>query len=90
MSALEILFTVLTIVEALAFVGVVAWYILRITRSLRATSEVLGRVTFGVRAIERQTEPVGSLVTKVNRQLDAISQAVADLADAAGSGARRR
>lgn len=89
MTFVEALFTVLTIVEVLVFVGAVAWYILRITRSLRGTAELLGRVSFGVRAIEQQTSPIGSVVTRINGQLDTIANGLADLADAAGDGSRR-
>lgn len=89
MTWLEALFTALTLVEVLAFVGAVAWYVLRITRSLRGTAELLGRVSFGVRAIEHQTAPVGSVVGRINQQLGAIATALSDVADAAGDGSRR-
>ena len=80
-----------TLLEIALVVGALALYLVRITRSLRATSAFLGKVTFGVRAIERQCEPIGPAVTRINGQLGVIAGAldgVAGLAEtAAGASA---
>lgn len=79
------LLIVLTVVEILVFLGVVAGYLSAIERSLGRTSTLLGKVAFGVRAIEKQTAPVGPGVTRLNGQLTEISGALAGLADLAGA-----
>ena len=40
-----------------------AFYLITIAATLRKVSHTLGLVTFGVRAIEKQTEPIGPVVT---------------------------
>lgn len=77
------LLIVLTIVEILVFAGVLVAYLIRIARSLRRTSESLGKVTFGVRAIETQTALVGPSVTRINGQLHQIALALDELAEQA-------
>jgi len=82
----RVLLIVATLLELALLIGALAVYLARITRSLRATSALLGKVTFGVRAIETQCESIGPSVTRINGQLAVISGAldgVADLADAA-------
>lgn len=74
------LLTVLTVVEILLVVGVLARYLALITRSLRASSALLAKVTFGVRAIETQCEPIGPAVTRINGQLAVIAGALAGVA----------
>lgn len=89
MTTLLVALTVLLIV---VFVGAVAAYLIAIARSLNRTSTYLGKVTFGVRAIEKQAEPIGPGVTRINEQLATIAGAldgVADLAETAGGGTRR-
>ncbi len=80
------LLTVLTVVEIALVVGALALYLVLISRSLRATSALLAKVTFGVRAIETQCEPIGPSVVKINGQLAVIAGAldgIAGLAEAA-------
>ncbi len=80
------LLTVLTVVEIAVVVGALALYLVLISRSLRATSALLAKVTFGVRAIETQCEPIGPSVVKINGQLAVIGGAldgIAGLAEAA-------
>jgi hypothetical protein len=75
-----------TLAEIALVIGALVFYLVRITRSLRATSALLGKVTFGVRAIERQCEPIGPSVTRINGQLGVIAGAldgVAELAETA-------
>ena len=83
---MRVLLIVATLLEIALVIGALAFYLARITRSLRATSALLGKVTFGVRAIETQCEPIGPSVTRINGQLAVIAGAldgVAGLAEAA-------
>ena len=70
------LLIVLTVVEIVIFVGALAVYLIAIARSLRRISQSLGKVTFGVRAIETQCASVGPSVTRINEQLTAIAGAL--------------
>lgn len=70
----------LTIAQLVLLVGVLAGYLVAIARTLRRVSETLARVTWGVRAIERQTEPLQATVRDVNADL----AAVADGLDSSG------
>lgn len=81
------LLVVLTVALVVVFLTVVAAYLIAIARSLNRTSGYLGKVTFGVRAIEKQAEPIGPGVTRINDQLTVIAGAldgVAYLAEQAG------
>lgn len=73
------LLIVLTLVEVVLLVVVLAFYLIRIAASLRHVSQTLGLVTFGVRAIERQTEPLGPVVTDINGALGQIAGALDEL-----------
>lgn len=74
------LLIVLTVVEIVVFVGALAVYLIAIARSLRRISQSLGKVTFGVRAIETQCASVGPSVTRVNEQLTVIAGALEGVA----------
>ena len=74
------LLIVLTVVEIVVFVGALAVYLVVIARSLRRISQSLGKVTFGVRAIETQCASVGPSVTRVNEQLTVIAGALEGVA----------
>jgi len=76
-----------TLLEIALVVGALAYYLARITRSLRATSAFLGKVTFGVRAIETQCQSIGPSVTRINEQLAVISGALDGVADRAEAAA---
>lgn len=87
------LLVTLTVVEIALVVVVLVYYLMRVAASLRRTSVLLGKVAFGVRAIETQTQVIGPSVTTVNDQLGGIADALAELtvrADAAGGGRRSR
>lgn len=88
------LLVTLTIVEIVLVAGVLVYYLVRIAASLRRTAVLLGKVSFGVRAIETQCNVIGPSVLKVNDQLEGVADALADLADlataAAGPARRRR
>ena len=78
-----------TLVEIALVVGAIAVYLGRVAASLERTSALLAKVTFGVRAIETQCEPIGPSVVRINGQLGVIAGAldgVAGLAEAAADG----
>jgi uncharacterized protein YoxC len=81
------LLIVLTVAEIAVFLAALVVYLIRISRSLRRTSQNLAKVSFGVRAIETQTGVIGPGVTRVNEQLAAIAEALDDLAARAGGSA---
>jgi hypothetical protein len=81
------LLVTLTILEIVLVAGVLVYYLIRIAASLRRTATLLGKVAFGVRAIETQTEVIGPSVLTVNDQLATISDALADLTDLAEAAA---
>src|SRR5919199_1729895 len=60
---------VVTIVEVGLIVLVLAVYLLAIAATLRTVARTLGLVTFGVRAIEKQTEPLGPVLEEINGAL---------------------
>jgi len=85
------LLIVLTVLEILVVVVVLAVYLTAIARSLQRTATLLGKVSFGVRAIETECAPIGPVVTTINTQLAAISGALASvtaLAESKASGVR--
>ncbi len=81
------LLVTLTIVEIVLVVLVLVYYLVRVAASLRRTAVLLGKVSFGVRAIETQTGVIGPSVLKVNHQLGGIADALADLTDLATAAA---
>lgn len=87
---MKALLITLTIVEIVIVVAVLAYYLLRIAASLRRTSVLLGKVAFGVRAIETQCSSIGPSVLTINDQLTGVAaalSAVTGLAEArAGDG----
>jgi hypothetical protein len=79
------LLVVLSLLEIVLVVAVLAGYLVAVARSLRRTAVLLGKVAFGVRAIERQVETVGAAVPPLNDRLTGVSGALADLASLAGA-----
>lgn len=73
------LLVTLTIVEIVLVVSVLVYYLLVIAASLRRTAVLLGKVSFGVRAIETQCQAIGPSVLKVNDRLSGIAAALVDL-----------
>ncbi len=69
----------LTILEVVLVVVVLAYYLLRIAASLRRTAVLLGKVAFGVRAIETQCSSIGPSVLTINDQLAGVAAALSDL-----------
>ncbi len=57
-----------------------AVYLIAIAATLRKISSTLGLVTFGVRAIEKQTEPIGPVLADVNAALEQVAAALEQVA----------
>ena len=70
---------VLTLVEVLLLVVVLAGYLIAIARTLRRVSSTLGLVTFGVRAIESQTASIGPALRDVNGALGQVATALQEV-----------
>jgi len=81
------LLVTLTVLEIIVVVVVLVYYLVRIAGSLRRTSVLLGKVAFGVRAIETQCNVIGPSVLTVNEQLGGVAQALDDLAGLADAAA---
>jgi len=81
------LLIIATLVEIALLIGALAFYLVRIARSLRETSALLGKVTFGVRAIETQCDSIGPSVVRINSQLAVIGGALDGIAGLAESAA---
>jgi hypothetical protein len=75
-----------TIGEVLLLVAVLAGYLIAIADTLRRVSATLGKITFGVRAIESQTQPLAPRVGEVN---EALEQVAARLAAPSAAGDER-
>jgi len=82
---MRVLLIIATLLEIALVVGALAYFLARITATLRATSALLGKVTFGVRAIETQCQSIGPSVTRINNQLTVISGALDGVAGLAES-----
>ncbi len=63
------LLVVLTVVEIVLFVAVLATYLVLIHRKLTSTNTNLARIAFGIRAVETQTSSIGPSVTSLNERL---------------------
>lgn len=83
------LLVVLSLLEIALVLTVLVAYLVAIARSLRRTTRVLAKVSFGVRAIETQCQAVGPWTMRLNEQLAGLSAGLRDLTRLAeGSGAR--
>lgn len=81
-----ILLTVLSILAVLVLFGALAYFLIKISQTLEhiggdprgysSRSSTLGKIAFGVRAIEQETSHLGPEVTKLNSGL---TQAAAGL-----------
>lgn len=79
------LLIILTVAEIVLVIWVVAFYLIRISRSLYESARHLAKVTFGVRAVETQCASIGPSVTRINEQLEGITAALGGVADRAES-----
>lgn len=66
----------LAVLEVVALVVVLAGYLIAIADALRRVSRTLARVTAGVRAIERQTEPLGPVLRDIDADLSGVVAAL--------------
>lgn len=74
---------VVTLILTAVLVLALAYYLIRVVLILRHVNDQLGKITFGVRAIAHQTEPIGELVGAMNGNLTAVAGALEDLVDTA-------
>ena len=71
---------IVTLVEVVLLVVVLAAYLIAIAATLRKVSHTLGLVTFGVRAIEAQTAPLGPVLGDINGALTGVAEALESVA----------
>ncbi len=69
----------LSLLEIVLVAVVLVYYLLRIAGSLRRTAVLLGKVAFGVRAIETQCSSIGPSVLTINDQLAGVAAGLSDL-----------
>lgn len=84
------LLVVLTVIEIALVVVVLAAYVIALTRELRSISTTLGKVAFGVRAVESQTGAIGPSVLRINKTLAEIEGALGPIAEKAERAAASR
>jgi hypothetical protein len=88
----ENLLIVLSVIEIVLLVAVLAVFLLVIAGQLRGIVAILQEVTWGARAVERQLKAAPENVAKVNRVLGEIAglvSAAADKAERFAIGGRR-
>ncbi|MQA61964.1 MAG: hypothetical protein GEU86_10785 [Actinophytocola sp.] len=83
------LLVTLTVIEIALVVGVLAVYLILIGHKLRVVSTYLGKVAFGVRAVESHTAVIGPSVLRINERLREIDAALGPLAEKAEATQRR-
>lgn len=74
------LLVALTIVEIVLVLAVLVGYLVAVAASLRRSAVILAKVSFGVRAIETQTQAIGAHVPELNKRLTGLSHGLGDLA----------
>ncbi len=62
-----------TVGEVLLLVVILAGYLIVIANGLRRVSRTLAKVSFGVRAIEKQTETIGPALHDTNASLEQVA-----------------
>ncbi len=72
---------VLTVLEILAFVWALVAFLTRISHALERIggwpTSYLAKISFGVRAIEKETSHLGPQVMQLNRELDGLAHKLA-------------
>ena len=71
-----LILTLLTGIAALALLIVLGWALAKIAGALEGITGNLERIAMGVRAIERETAPLGGEVATLNRTFEALSGGV--------------
>ncbi len=74
---------ILTVLEIVGLVAVLAIYLSVIARLLNSISANLARITFGVRAVETQCAVIGPAVDRINGNLADTASGLQDAAQAA-------
>ena len=67
---------IVSLVIIAVLVLALAAYLARVVQILTHVNDTLGKVTFGVRAIAHQTEPIGPVVGDINANLGAVAGAL--------------
>jgi hypothetical protein len=86
------LLIVLSVVEIVALVVVLAIYLLIVARQLRQIASILAEVTWGARAVERQLLATRSNVGQINWALEdaaTVLPGIVEKAESLGTGAVR-
>jgi hypothetical protein len=86
----EGLLTVLTVVEIVALVVILAIYLLVVAYQLRLIASTLAEVAFGARAVERQLRAVRGNVGQINVVLEEIAGTLPGVVDKAERASRGR
>ncbi len=82
------LLVILSALEVVLALAVLAIYLFLIQRSLRASFGYAAKISFGVRAIEVQAGQIGPAVTRLNGTLREIAEALPGIAEKAERAAR--
>jgi len=88
----ETLLIILSVVEIVALVVVLAIYLLIVARQLRQIASTLAEVTWGARAVERQLLATRSNVGQINWALEdaaTVLPGIVEKAESMGTGAVR-
>ncbi len=83
------LLVTLSVIEIALVVVVLAVYLILIDKHLKVISTWLGKVAFGVRAVNSQTAPIGPSVIRINTTLREIDEALGPIAEKADRVASR-
>jgi hypothetical protein len=67
---------IITLIATGLLVAALAFYLIKIALTLRTVIDTLGKITFGVRAIAHQVEPVNPIVTEIRQDLEAVDLAL--------------
>jgi uncharacterized protein YoxC len=86
----EGLLTVLTVVEIVALVVILAIYLLVVAYQLRSIASTLAEVAFGARAVERQLRAVRGNVDQINTVLQEVAGTLPGVVDKAERASRGR
>lgn len=73
----------LTVVEILLFVGVLGFFLNRITLQTTSINRTLAKITFGVRAVETQCYAIGPAADRINANLASVAAGLEDAANRA-------
>ncbi|MGH2899085.1 MAG: hypothetical protein ACRDMZ_10465 [Solirubrobacteraceae bacterium] len=84
----EGLLTVVTVVEAVVLVAVLAFFLIIITKLLRSIANTLAEVAWGARAVERQLRATKSNVQQINAGLTDIATVAPGIVEMAEQFAR--